>query len=320
MHGTFATTSIQIEPAILYMGTPVVLIGTCNEDGSYNLAPMSSAWWLGWRCELGLALSSKTTENIKRTGECVLNLPSADLVGAVDRLARTTGSNPVPADKIKRGYRHEKDKFGLCALTARAGDTVSAPRALECPVQMEAKLVHLHELAQDDALRRGKSAAIEMRTTRVHAHPHIMMEDEANRILARVTHNAMHLTLETQRDTRTGGVAETLDIKISDELGTRNYELFSGGEAFRINFAVRVSLAKMLARRAGARLRTLVIDEGFGTQDTEGLERLVEVIKAIQDDFAKIIVITHLRELKNSFETHIEVKKDPVRGSFYQIL
>jgi exonuclease SbcC len=146
------------------------------------------------------------------------------------------------------------------------------------------------------------------------------LEDEANRILARVTHNAMHLTLETQRDTRTGGVAETLDIKISDELGTRNYELFSGGEAFRINFALRVALAKMLARRAGARLRTLVIDEGFGTQDTEGLERLVEVIKAIQDDFAKIIVITHLRELKNAFETHIEVKKDPTRGSFYQIL
>jgi len=146
------------------------------------------------------------------------------------------------------------------------------------------------------------------------------LEDEANRVLARVTHGAMHLTLETQRDTKTGGIAETLDIKISDELGTRNYEMFSGGEAFRINFAIRVALAKMLARRAGARLRTLVIDEGFGTQDTEGLERLVEVIKAIQDDFAKIIVITHLRELKNAFETHIEVKKDPIRGSFYQVL
>ena len=146
------------------------------------------------------------------------------------------------------------------------------------------------------------------------------LEDEANRVLARVTHGAMHLTLETQRDTQTGGIAETLDIKISDELGTRNYEMFSGGEAFRINFAIRVALAKMLARRAGARLRTLVIDEGFGTQDTEGLERLVEVIKAIQGDFAKIIVITHLRELKNAFETHIEVKKDPIRGSFYQVL
>lgn len=146
------------------------------------------------------------------------------------------------------------------------------------------------------------------------------LEEEANRLLSRVTSNAMHLTLETQRDVRSGGVAETLDIKISDELGTRNYEMFSGGEAFRINFAIRIALAKMLARRAGARLRTLVIDEGFGTQDTEGLERLVEVIKAIQGDFAKIIVITHLRELKNAFETHIEVKKDPVRGSWYQVL
>jgi exonuclease SbcC len=146
------------------------------------------------------------------------------------------------------------------------------------------------------------------------------LEEETNRILARVTNNAMHLKLETQRDTRAGGVVETLDIKISDGLGTRNYELYSGGEAFRINFALRIALSKLLARRAGARLRTLVIDEGFGTQDTQGLERLVEVIKAIQDDFAKIIVITHLRELKNAFETHIEVCKDPISGSSYQVV
>ncbi|MCZ6876436.1 MAG: SMC family ATPase [bacterium] len=146
------------------------------------------------------------------------------------------------------------------------------------------------------------------------------LEDDANRILSRVTDNAMHLTLETQRDTRGGNVVETLDIRISDTIGTRNYELFSGGEAFRINFALRIALSKMLARRAGARLRTLVIDEGFGTQDSEGLERLVDVIKAIKDDFAKIIVITHLSELKNAFDTHIEVKKDPLLGSSYQVL
>ena len=146
------------------------------------------------------------------------------------------------------------------------------------------------------------------------------LEEEANRILSRVSDNAMHVTLETQRDTRSGAVAETLDIKISDDLGTRNYELFSGGEAFRINFALRIALSRMLARRAGARLRTLVIDEGFGTQDTQGLERLVEVIKAIRDDFAKIIIITHLRELKNAFETHIEVTKDPVLGSSFEVV
>src|SRR5580658_4246945 len=95
------------EPAILYFGTPVVLISTVNEDGSPNLAPMSSAFWLGWRCILGLSGVSKTTENMRRTGECVLNLPSVDLVAAVNRLAKTTGSNPVPLRKVEKGYRYE---------------------------------------------------------------------------------------------------------------------------------------------------------------------------------------------------------------------
>src|SRR3979411_435133 len=128
MHGTLGIQNIQIEPAILYFGTPVVLIGSSNEDGSFNLAPMSSAWWVGWRCMLGLALCSKTTENMIRTGECVLNLPSADLVAAVARLARTTGSDPVPLGKVYRGYRHEKDKFGISGLTVLPGETVDAPR------------------------------------------------------------------------------------------------------------------------------------------------------------------------------------------------
>ena len=141
-----------IEPAILYFGTPVVLIGTCNDDGSHNLAPMSSAWWVGWRCMLGLARESKTTANLIRRNECTLNLPSTSLVAAVDRLARTTGSDPVPPGKLWRGYRHEKDKFELCGLTPARSDTVAAPRALECPVQMEAKLTHTHEMAQEDAV------------------------------------------------------------------------------------------------------------------------------------------------------------------------
>jgi flavin reductase (DIM6/NTAB) family NADH-FMN oxidoreductase RutF len=131
---------------------------------------------------LGLARSSKTTENMIRTGECTLNLPSADLVGAVDRLARTTGSNPVPAGKIRRGYRHEKDKFALSGLTALRGETVAAPRAAECPVQIEAKVAHVHEMAQEDEIWRGNLAAIEVRVTRVHAHPEVTMEGEPNRI------------------------------------------------------------------------------------------------------------------------------------------
>jgi exonuclease SbcC len=135
------------------------------------------------------------------------------------------------------------------------------------------------------------------------------IEQEANRLLGRMTDNRMHIKFETQRETKKGTVQETLDINISDELGTRNYEMFSGGEAFRINFAIRIALSRLLARRAGAPLPTLIIDEGFGTQDSTGMEKLIEAINSIQDDFEKILVITHMADLKDVFPTRIDVTK-----------
>src|SRR5712691_9401231 len=105
-----------IEPTILYFGTPVALISTLNPDGSPNRAPMSSAWWLGWSCMLGLGQMGQTSDNLIRTRECVINLPSEDLVKRVDRLALTTGKNPVPERKRQWGYRYEPDKFGIAGL------------------------------------------------------------------------------------------------------------------------------------------------------------------------------------------------------------
>jgi exonuclease SbcC len=137
------------------------------------------------------------------------------------------------------------------------------------------------------------------------------LEEEANRLLSHMTEGRMHLRFETQRTTKKGEPLETLEIKISDELGPRSYELYSGGEAFRINFAIRIALSKLLARRAGARLETLVIDEGFGTQDTTGRERLIEAINSIQEDFALILVITHIEELREVFPVRIDIFKTP---------
>ncbi len=135
------------------------------------------------------------------------------------------------------------------------------------------------------------------------------IEDEANKLLGRMTDNRMHVKIETQRETKKGDTIETLDINISDELGTRNYEMFSGGEAFRIDFAIRIALSKLLARRAGAPLPTLIIDEGFGTQDTVGIEKLKEAINSIKDDFEKILVITHIEEFRDAFPARIDVVK-----------
>lgn len=173
---------IVSEPAILYFGTPVVLISSANADGSANLAPMSSAFWLGWRCILGLNAASKTTENMIRTGQCVLNLPSVDNVAAVNRLARLTGSDPVPAVKVARGYTHEKQKFEIAGLTPVPSLTVAPPRALECPVQLEGVVAAKHDLMEDDPVTRGKIVTFEVRVTRVHLHPEILMDGVANRV------------------------------------------------------------------------------------------------------------------------------------------
>jgi DNA repair protein SbcC/Rad50 len=137
------------------------------------------------------------------------------------------------------------------------------------------------------------------------------IEAEANRLLSRMTDNRMHVKIETQRLTRKGDTQETLDITIADELGTRPYETYSGGEAFRINFAVRIALSRLLAHRAGAPLPTLIIDEGFGTLDVTGIEKITEAINSIQGEFEKIMVITHIEELRDAFPTRIDVVKTP---------
>ena len=105
-------------------------------------------------------------------------------------------------------------------------------------------------------------------------------------------------------------VLETLDIRITDDSGTRSYEMFSGGEAFRINFAIRLALSRLLARRSGASLQTLIIDEGFGSQDQTGRVRLLEVIEAVRNDFELILVITHFDDIKEHFPVRFEINKE----------
>lgn len=139
------------------------------------------------------------------------------------------------------------------------------------------------------------------------------MELQANDTLNQLSSGTMSVRFETEReykDKKRDDKMQVLDILINDAEGVqRSYDLFSGGEAFRINFSIRLALSKVLAQRAGARLQMLVIDEGFGSQDEEGRQKLIEAINMIRPDFKKILVITHLEELKDAFQARIEVTK-----------
>ena len=141
-------------------------------------------------------------------------------------------------------------------------------------------------------------------------------------MLDRLSNGGMSIRFVTQaeyKDKNREDLKETLDIQVSDDAGVRDYEMYSGGEAFRVNFAIRLALSEVLAHRKGARLQTLVIDEGFGSQDAQGRQRLIEAINLVRGDFAKVLVITHLDELKDAFPNRLEVEKTE-RGSAIRVI
>ncbi len=152
---------VELQPSVLYFGTPVSLVSTLNEDGSANLAPISSSWYLGYSLVIGLGEGNQTLDNLRRHGECVLNLPSAAQHGAVERLAPLTGRREVPPEKQPR-YRYEPRKFAAAGLTEQASTVVAPPRVRECPVQLEAVVAQQHDATA------GGFAVVELRVVRVH--------------------------------------------------------------------------------------------------------------------------------------------------------
>lgn len=160
---------------VLYFGTPVVLISTVNADGSANLAPMSSAWWLGQSAMLGMGDRSRTAENLRRERECVLNLPSSALVAAVDRIAMTTGRPDVPPAKTEQGYRYVADKFALGGLTRQESVLVAPPRVAECPIQLECRVAGAHRFTGD-----LHATAYEIEVLRTHVEQDLLVPGTAH--------------------------------------------------------------------------------------------------------------------------------------------
>ncbi|MFC9235267.1 flavin reductase family protein [Streptomyces decoyicus] len=163
-----AAPHIAIEPSVLYFGTPVVLLTTENQDGSFNLSPMSSAWALGQTVVLGLGMDGQTARNLGKRPELVINLPSPAQWQAVERLAPLTGRNPVPSTKAE-GCRFEPDKFAAAGLCAEASHAVRPPRVAGCPLQLEARA----EQVRPDAS--GGFLIVEAAVRKVHADPRIVV-------------------------------------------------------------------------------------------------------------------------------------------------
>lgn len=143
---------------------------------------MSSIFWLGWRCIIGLGASSQTAKNLLVTKEAVLNLPSVNEAKAVNLLARTTGAHPVPHSKLLKGYRFQENKFDIAGLTGIPAETINAYRVNECPVQMEAVVMAIHKLAEDEPSQQGKVITFELKINRVYLDKSIIMDNHPSRV------------------------------------------------------------------------------------------------------------------------------------------
>jgi flavin reductase (DIM6/NTAB) family NADH-FMN oxidoreductase RutF len=159
--------TIEIRPKILYYGTPVALLCSENDDATFNLAPISSSWALGYTVVFGLGMSGQTAANLLERPELTINFPSPEMVNSVERLAPLTGRDPVPEEK--RGqFRTERHKFEAAGLTATPSTDVLPPRVAECPLQFEARVVQMRSLKAESAY------VFEARVFRVYAHDAIV--------------------------------------------------------------------------------------------------------------------------------------------------
>ena len=169
---------ITTAPSILYFGTPVVIISSENENGSYNLAPISSAFWLGWRCVIGIGTNTKTAQNLIRTKECVLNLPSMNEAPIVNRLALTTGCTPVPDRKKIKGYRYEPNKFEIAGVAPMSSQIVSVPGIKQCPVQLEALVRAVNPIGEDEENLKDRIVSIELKIVNIRIEESLLMDGD----------------------------------------------------------------------------------------------------------------------------------------------
>lgn len=135
-----------------------------------------------------------------------------------------------------------------------------------------------------------------------------VLEDEANRILDKISASGMRLRIETQKALKSKDeLVDTVDIVVRDRVGERPYEAFSGGERMRLDLALRLSLSKLIATRSGAKIQTLIIDEAFAPLDDDGISRMRSCLAFLEQAYPLVLVITHDDDLRDSLGAQIVV-------------
>lgn len=141
------------------------------------------------------------------------------------------------------------------------------------------------------------------------------IEREASKILRDLSGGRMDIRFSLGRKTKAGKTTEELIIEAVDQTGSHPVSRYSGGERMRINLALRLGVSEVITKRSGykGRIETLIIDEGFGPLDEDGRRATVEILQTLRQRFRKIIVISHIDDVREAFESRLLIDK-PVGG------
>ncbi len=110
------------------------------------------------------------------------------------------------------------------------------------------------------------------------------------------------------------GARSGLGLRVLDQWTgqTRDTSTLSGGEAFMASLALALGLADAVREEAGGfDLRTLVVDEGFGSLDDESLEQVLDVLDGLREGGRAVGVVSHVAELRGRIPSQVVVHKDP---------
>lgn len=138
------------------------------------------------------------------------------------------------------------------------------------------------------------------------------IEAGANEVLGEIA-PGVRVRIERQRELKTGEARDEITILVERDGAARDLDTFSGGERFRIDVALRIALARAASSRSTApAIQTLIVDEGWGALDAEGVAALKDAFARLRERFALILVVTHVQDVIDLFGTVIEVSREGV--------
>jgi exonuclease SbcC len=140
------------------------------------------------------------------------------------------------------------------------------------------------------------------------------LQSEVSKQLDVLTDGSVTVKFNTQKELKSGELADALDIIVTDHEGSRDFNLYSGGEKMRVSLSIRLGLAKLLSRRAGKRFDFFAVDE-ISDLDVHGMLKFVEAINLVQKEFKQVFVISHIDTIKDQFDQVIQVIKTEKDGS-----